>query len=334
MFFCFFLLFFPPFFCFFDYNAGSRGVFSPDLGARTWQFVMLTCAFNPAEIDQYSPNVTVEFNETAYNNEDLQRKWIEEELLTKTAKKPTLLVIDSASFHKSDNILTLLENNNVIPAVIPGGLTPIVQPLDTHINVALKKFLFEEADLYIDEINHGNGDIEGWDPSKKRIMITHIVDRAVRRLEQIDGLIVKSFVDTGISIAPNGSEDHLIRIKGHKSSDFDFSGWQNASNNEDRLPKPHVLDVEENEVIDTLLTSGNHIPLNRLRRWASIRKIQGRSAMDRLALLAALRGEDYKTGLPRQVDGVALDYEGPIKREGPDSTAYFQGFGDFKGSPE
>lgn len=213
--------------------------------------MVLTCAFNPAEIDQYSPNVTVEFNETAYNNEDLQKKWIKEELLTQTTNNPTLLVIDSASFHKSDNILTLLENNNVILAVIPGGLTPIVQPLDTHINVALKKFLFEEADLYIDEKTNGNGDIEKWDPSKKRIMITHIVDQAVRRLEQIDGLIAKSFVDTGISIAPNGSEDHLIHIKGHKSSDFDFSGWQDAGNNEDRLPKPRESDKEENEVVDT-----------------------------------------------------------------------------------
>src|SRR5206468_4066847 len=50
----------------------------------------------------YDPRVTVEFNETAYNNEQLFIKWIDDELLLLgVLDGETMLVMDYAAFHKT-----------------------------------------------------------------------------------------------------------------------------------------------------------------------------------------------------------------------------------------
>ena len=54
-----------------------------------------------------------------------------------------------------------------------------------------------------------------WSVSDKRIMVTHVVAQAWSRLcDENKAVVIKSFVDTGIYLAADGSEDNLIRIKG------------------------------------------------------------------------------------------------------------------------
>jgi hypothetical protein len=70
-----------------------------------------------------------------------------------------------------------------------------------------------------------------WDPSRKRIMTTYLVARAIQRLiKEKPDLIAKSFLDCGLSVAKDGSEDHLIRIKDAPPGYFTFEGWQEAVN--------------------------------------------------------------------------------------------------------
>jgi hypothetical protein len=53
----------------------------------------------------YSPNVTVEFNRTAYNNEELFSQWLEKEYAPVIdGGEEVLLVMDVASFHKTEAI--------------------------------------------------------------------------------------------------------------------------------------------------------------------------------------------------------------------------------------
>ena len=57
-------------------------------------------------------------------------------------------------------------------------------------------------------------------------MTTHVVAAAAQRLREKPDLVRKSFIQCGISIAADGSQDDLIKIKDIPSSEIDFSGWE------------------------------------------------------------------------------------------------------------
>lgn len=102
-------------------------------------------------------------------------------------------------------------------AMIPPGLTGLLQQLDTHINSIFKEILEEETEKYVDAREERVGCVEKWSIADKRIMTTHTVFHALERVkkEKVD-VTIKSFRDTGIYMAPDKSEDYLMRIKGFK----------------------------------------------------------------------------------------------------------------------
>lgn len=51
----------------------------------------------------------------------------------------TLLVIDAATFHNTDEIKRKLREQNIMLALIPGGCTNLMQPLDIAINKPFKQ---------------------------------------------------------------------------------------------------------------------------------------------------------------------------------------------------
>jgi hypothetical protein len=105
-----------------------------------------------AERAAYHPDVVVEFNKEAYNNENLFLHWIDKELQP-ILEGDTMLVMDVASFHKTDTVRSRLQKElpaYVLPAMIPGGLTCLIQPLDTAVNSMFKKLLQDTVDQYVD----------------------------------------------------------------------------------------------------------------------------------------------------------------------------------------
>jgi hypothetical protein len=166
---------------------------------------------------KYHPRVTVEFNKTAYNTKELFSKFIDKELAAIGVSKdnPLLLIIDCAASHKTPNILRKLKELGIEVRMIPPRLIGLLQPLDTHINRLFKALLKEETEKYIDAREERLGCVEKWSVSDKRIMTTHTVFNAVEQLARYKkDIIIKSFRDTGIFMAPDKSEDCLIRIKG------------------------------------------------------------------------------------------------------------------------
>ncbi|KFA70561.1 hypothetical protein S40285_08901, partial [Stachybotrys chlorohalonatus IBT 40285] len=179
------------------------------------------------EHNDYKPGVTVEFNPTAYNNEELFLKWINKEYLPSLPKgKDNLLVYDVAAFHKTKDVKAALRIKRVTIAMIPPGLTSLLQPLDTAINGPFKCWLRDEADLYTQK-REDEGEPE-WTVQEKRVMTTWIVSAAMETLETRTDLIVKSFKDCDVSIAPDGLEDFKIHIKDIPNDQVDFSGWENT----------------------------------------------------------------------------------------------------------
>ncbi|KAI0855431.1 DDE superfamily endonuclease-domain-containing protein [Xylaria cubensis] len=179
------------------------------------------------ESPAYHPGVCVKFNETAYNNEELFEEWIKERLLVYTAGRESLLVMDSAAFHLTEQIRKVLKAGNMTSAIIPAGLTGYLQPLDVSFNGPFKVWLREETDLYLEELDHLGQLPESWTIGQRRVMATHVVGNAWKRAftPENKALVAKSFVVTGISIHPDGRDDCLISIKGIKPEDLRLDEW-------------------------------------------------------------------------------------------------------------
>ena len=93
----------------------------------------------------YYPGVTVEFNDTVYNNGDLFDKWINKELAM-SLTGDGLLIMDYTAFHKTESALLKLWGYCILPALILGGYTSLLQPLDVFINKLFKEWLREALD--------------------------------------------------------------------------------------------------------------------------------------------------------------------------------------------
>ncbi|KAK3899151.1 hypothetical protein C8A05DRAFT_18370, partial [Staphylotrichum tortipilum] len=143
----------------------------------------------------------------------------------------TMLVMDVASFHKTDTVTSRLQKElpaYVLPAMILGGLTCLIQPLDTAVNSMFKKLLQDTVDQYVAtwEREHPG---QAWAVKNKRVMMTKAVAEVWQSVcTQKQDLIIKSFIDTGIAIRPDGSQNDLVNIKGIPNTSLVWDGWEEA----------------------------------------------------------------------------------------------------------
>ena len=228
------------------------------------------------ECDLYANGVTVEFNDTAYNNEQLFLKWIAEELSTLTEDgEEHLLVMDVAAFHKTETVLQSLRTKKVSVALIPPGLTSLLQPLDTAINRPFKDWLREETDNYVEQEEAKGKTV--WSVSAKRIMITHVVAAAAQRLQERADMVRKSFIECGISVRPDGSQDHLIKIKDIAPSQINFAGWEKAEDTTVKSDFEELSLLFDHQLVglasDDLTLSVSTLRKAELQQLCSLRKL-------------------------------------------------------------
>jgi len=173
------------------------------------------------EEHHWHPGVTVEINETAYNNEELFLQFIDEELIPALQKAPgtipdnareSLLLMDVAGFHTTPQVLQKLRSASITTSLIPSGCTGLLQPLDTAVNKPFKQYLREYTDAYT---LGKQSSIQKWSTSDKRIMVIHVVGEAWAHFQQEKkDLITKAFRDVGVTLPVDGSQDQDIHIKG------------------------------------------------------------------------------------------------------------------------
>ncbi|RPA89608.1 hypothetical protein L873DRAFT_1849216 [Choiromyces venosus 120613-1] len=195
----------------------------------------------------YDKRVTVEFNPTAYNNEALFLRWIEEELIKlEDWKDGGLLAIDAAEFHKTEKILTTLREHSIIPSMIPPGCTRLVQPLDISINKPFKELLRDYVDSYVELEEHAGK--ETWSVGDRRVMTTICVSRAWDQFcRESHHLVITSFRNVGLSLHPNGSEDHELSIKGIATSELQVGNGQELPEMGDTWEEERTLSTESDE---------------------------------------------------------------------------------------
>ncbi|KAK6753682.1 hypothetical protein RB195_012959 [Necator americanus] len=93
---------------------------------------------------QFPPDVIVKTNEKGWMNQELMKEWIVEVWNKRENHNSdpdrSLLIFDSARCHVTDEVKQFCQQYSKF-AVIPGGLTKILQPLDVGINKPFKDHL-------------------------------------------------------------------------------------------------------------------------------------------------------------------------------------------------
>ncbi|RPA95364.1 hypothetical protein L873DRAFT_1932011 [Choiromyces venosus 120613-1] len=101
------------------------------------------------EFTHYHPGVLVEFNEKVYMNDNLFLRYITDHLAPALKGCPSLFALDLMGSHKTPAVLDTLWNYQIIPSLIPGGCTSLLQPLDISINKPLKEIMRDLTDQAI-----------------------------------------------------------------------------------------------------------------------------------------------------------------------------------------
>lgn len=120
---------------------------------------------------------------------------------------PSLLVVDSFRGHLEKGVRRRMEEMRTDIAVIPGGLTSVLQPLDVSIN---KPFKDNVRRLYTQWMADGNHNLT---PTGKirRPSIDMLCGWILEAWSEIPGdMIIRSFKKTGISNSLDGTEDDAL----------------------------------------------------------------------------------------------------------------------------
>lgn len=276
----------------------------------------------------YHPDVIVNFNEKAWNNGALFLQWIVEELIPimkPSEADPVLLAMDCVSFHKTGEVLETLKQNWCQVVMVPPGCTGILQPLDTHVNKVFKAILtrLEEEDATRREEENP---LFKWTASKKRIQMTHCVGEAFKILrERHADMIAKSFLDVGLSLPPDGSQDHLLSIKGFPHGEPEIGDYSQTDAEIEAYQHAHVKIPEIGENGEYVLEDGTPLRqygiLNceQLRAALRARGIPGIGRKDRMIKALMVDDSTHQPGI------IELTIEGYTHRDGSQAIPQRQG---------
>jgi hypothetical protein len=160
-----------------------------------------------SDIEYHKSEIFVTHQVKAWMDESLMLRWAKEVLLKHTKGKHCFLLLDSFHAHITEKVTKFLQKSNVSTAIIPGGCTSKVQPLDVCINNPIKDTIRGEWEAFLMETIDKAGDNEG----ASKTDITRWIHIANSLLDSQRKLVSKAFKVCGISNDLDGSENHLIR---------------------------------------------------------------------------------------------------------------------------
>jgi hypothetical protein len=160
--------------------------------------------------ETFPPGVSVQVHPKGWMDENLTKVWINEVWMKRPGallKPKSLLVWDMFRAHCCDSVKEKLKECNTRQAVIPGGCTSILQPLDVSINKPFKTYIRKLWNSWMvtgeKEFTKGG--------ALKRPGLRLVVEWVKEAWESIsEEIIIKSFKKCGISNAMDGSEDDVL----------------------------------------------------------------------------------------------------------------------------
>ena len=195
--------------------------------------------------DKFCPGVLVHVHPRGWMDEDGVKLWIEKVWRTRpggASNSKSLLVWDSFSAHLGDSAKQLLKGNRSTQAVIPGGLTSLVQPLDVCLNKPFKDRLREKWTQWMI-----NGE-KTFTPAgnMRAASLTTVCEWVKDTWQNIPSeMVVRSFKKCGISNAMDGTEDDML--------------WEDGEIA--RVDDNDEAAVEEPDIYDDRLTAEQHLEL-------------------------------------------------------------------------
>jgi hypothetical protein len=157
-------------------------------------------------------------NRKAWMVSELWEEYLD--LLFPNNKKDRLVIIDTAACHAYNHhtstfnpeVHARLFDKKIHVALVPESCTPLVQPNDTHVNRPFKRRLQSLwSDFMIEKVDqrYENGKAVQSLPDMRRRAVTWVADA----LASIDKSVIQNgFQHCGISLALDGSEDHLCKV--------------------------------------------------------------------------------------------------------------------------
>ena len=157
-----------------------------------------------------SERAVITFQKDSWIDDQLMLKWIREVWVKDTKKQPSLLVLHSCSAHLTERVIDAFSQANTTTAVIPGGCTSVLQPLDVSINKLVKSLMKASWQDYMLERISSLGPGTKIAPPSKQLLTDWLVE-ANTKLNDNSTIVKTSFLVTGISNALGGHDNVLIR---------------------------------------------------------------------------------------------------------------------------
>ena len=158
----------------------------------------------------FPSGVFVHFHEKGWMDENGIKLWIENIWNRRPGgikKQQSLLVWDMFRSHITKNSKDRLSRHNTEIAVIPGGLTSLLQPLDVSLNKPFKDYVREEWNNWMQ--NEEKSFTKGG--SMRAASLDVLCEMVIKSWDKVKTeSVVKSFKKCGISNAMDGTEDDLL----------------------------------------------------------------------------------------------------------------------------
>ena len=174
---------------------------------------------NQEERRKWDKRVSVKFQEKAWCDERIMKDWISEHWGNTLVNPKTvgsdgkILFADVHTAQQTQAVKIMLRKCDTTLINVPPGTTSRVQPLDVAINKPFKTYVREQFEKHLNE------NLQLYLENKltagdRRILTTKWVANAWQKVKQNKDLIIRSFLKCGISNSLDGSEDHLVNIRG------------------------------------------------------------------------------------------------------------------------
>lgn len=147
-------------------------------------------------------------------NEDLMLEYVKSIIRTRVRssllQKKAILIMDSHRAHLMESVKEALRKSKTDIAIIPGGMTPLLQMLDVYINKSFKSLIKKEYQEWLENEPEDGRTKAG---NRKRASYVDVANWVVRAWDAVTmELICDSFVGCGV-ILPRQYESLHSRLK-------------------------------------------------------------------------------------------------------------------------